>query len=86
MNNKKDYVILINRCCRPKNLDKIVDSILKLRQQLDDNGGKLIKIYHVVIFDKYKVSYEEIAEEYHLSTQQTKSIVKDCINRISKHI
>ena len=31
-------------------------------------------------------TYEEVAEKYNLSTQQTKSIVKDCINRISKHI
>jgi Mor family transcriptional regulator len=31
-------------------------------------------------------TYEEIAEEYNLSTQQIKAIVKDCINRISKHI
>lgn len=29
---------------------------------------------------------EAIAEEFNLSTQQTKAIVKDCINRISKHI
>lgn len=31
-------------------------------------------------------TYEELAEEYNLSTQRTKEIVKDCINRISKHI
>lgn len=31
-------------------------------------------------------TYEEIAEEYNLSTQRTKEIVKDCLNRISKHI
>ncbi len=31
-------------------------------------------------------TYEAIAEEFNLSTQQTKAIVKDCINRISKHI
>ena len=31
-------------------------------------------------------TYEEVAEEYNLSTTQTKAIVKDCINRISKHI
>lgn len=40
-----------------------------------------------IFFKKLEgATYEEIAEEYHLSTQQTKSIVKDCINRISKHI
>ena len=66
MKEKKDQIVLINRCCRPKNLHKIVDSILELRHQLDDNGGKLIKLYHVVIFDKYKVSYEEIAEARNL--------------------
>ena len=31
-------------------------------------------------------TYEEIAEMYNLSTQRTKEIVKDCVNRISKHI
>lgn len=31
-------------------------------------------------------TYEEVAEEFHLSTNQTKAIVKDCLNRISKHI
>ena len=31
-------------------------------------------------------TYEAIAEEFNLSTQQTKAIVRDCINRISKHI
>lgn len=31
-------------------------------------------------------TYEAIAEEFNLSTQQTKAIVKDCINRISKHM
>lgn len=31
-------------------------------------------------------TYEEIAEEYNLSTQQTKTIVKNCFNRIIKHI
>lgn len=31
-------------------------------------------------------TYEEVAEKYNLSTQQTKAIVKDCLNRISKHI
>ena len=31
-------------------------------------------------------TYEEVAEEYNLSTQQIKAIVKDCLNRISKHI
>ena len=31
-------------------------------------------------------TYEAIAEEFNLSTQQTKAIVKDCMNRISKHI
>ena len=40
-----------------------------------------------IFFKKLEgATYEETAEEYHLSTQQTKSIVKDCINRISKHI
>lgn len=31
-------------------------------------------------------TYEEVAERFNLSTQQIKSIVKDCINRISKHM
>ena len=31
-------------------------------------------------------TYEEVAEEFNLSTQQVKAIVKDCLNRISKHI
>lgn len=40
-----------------------------------------------IFFKKLEgATYEVIVEEYHLSTQQTKSIVKDCINRISKHI
>ena len=30
-------------------------------------------------------TYEEVAEEFHLSTQQTKMIVRDCLNTISKH-
>lgn len=31
-------------------------------------------------------TYEEVAEEFNLSTQRTKEIVKDCVNRISKHM
>jgi len=31
-------------------------------------------------------TYEELAEIYNLSTQRTKEIVKDCLNRISKHM
>ncbi len=31
-------------------------------------------------------TYEELAEMYNLSTVRTKEIVKDCLNRISKHI
>lgn len=31
-------------------------------------------------------TYEQVAEKYNLSTQQTKAIVKDCLNKISKHI
>ena len=31
-------------------------------------------------------TYEEVAEKFNLSTQQTKTIIKDCLNRISKHI
>ena len=31
-------------------------------------------------------TYEEIAEEYNLSTQRTKEIVKSCLNKISEHI
>lgn len=31
-------------------------------------------------------TYEELAEMYNLSTQRTKEIVRDCVNRISKHI
>lgn len=31
-------------------------------------------------------TYEEIAEMYNLSTQRTKEIVQECINKISKHI
>lgn len=31
-------------------------------------------------------TYEELAEEYNLSTQRVKEVVKDCLNRISKHM
>ena len=31
-------------------------------------------------------TYEEIAEEYSLSTVRTKEIVKDCLDKISRHI
>jgi DNA-directed RNA polymerase sigma subunit (sigma70/sigma32) len=31
-------------------------------------------------------TYEEVAEEFNLSTVRTKEIVKDCLERISKHI
>lgn len=31
-------------------------------------------------------TYEELAEMYNLSTVRTKEIVKDCLNRISKHM
>jgi Mor family transcriptional regulator len=40
-----------------------------------------------IFFNKIEgKTYEEIAEIYNLSTQRTKEIIKDCINRISKHI
>ena len=31
-------------------------------------------------------TYEEIAEEYSLSTVRTKEIVKECLDKISRHI
>ncbi len=31
-------------------------------------------------------TYEEIAEEYNLSTVRIKEIVKECLDKISKHI
>lgn len=31
-------------------------------------------------------TYEELAEMYNLSTVRTKEIVKDCLNKISKHM
>ena len=31
-------------------------------------------------------TYEEIAEKYNLSTQRTKEIIKECVNKISEHI
>lgn len=31
-------------------------------------------------------TYEELSEMYNLSTQRTKEIVQECINKISKHI
>jgi len=31
-------------------------------------------------------TYEEIAEEYHLSTVRVKEIVKECLEKIAKHI
>lgn len=30
-------------------------------------------------------TYEQVAEEFNLSTQQTKTIIRDCLNTISKH-
>lgn len=40
-----------------------------------------------IFFNKIEgKTYEEIAEMYNLSTQRTKEIIKDCLNRISKHI
>ena len=40
-----------------------------------------------IFFNKIEgKTYEEIAEIYNLSTQRTKEIIKDCLNRISKHI
>lgn len=31
-------------------------------------------------------TYEEVAEEFNLSTVRTKAIVKECLEKISKHI
>jgi DNA-directed RNA polymerase sigma subunit (sigma70/sigma32) len=31
-------------------------------------------------------TYEEVAEEFNLSTTRTKEIVKECLEKISKHI
>ena len=31
-------------------------------------------------------TYEELSEMFNLSTVRTKEIVKDCLNKISKHI
>lgn len=31
-------------------------------------------------------TYEELAEEYNLSVQRTKEIVKMCLNKISEHL
>ena len=40
-----------------------------------------------IFYDKVEgYTYEEIAEKYNLSTQRTKEIVRDCVNRISKHM
>ena len=59
------------------------------RSELEHLIGEYVYIARnkTIFFKKLEgATYEEIAEEFHLSTQQTKSIVKDCINRISKHI
>ena len=40
-----------------------------------------------IFFKKLEgATYEEIAEEYNLSVVRTKEIVKDCLNKIVKHI
>lgn len=40
-----------------------------------------------IFFNKIEgKTYEEIAEIYNLSTQRTKEIIKDCLNRVSIHI
>lgn len=40
-----------------------------------------------IFFEKIEgKTYEEIAEIYNLSTQRTKEIIKDCLNRVSIHI
>lgn len=31
-------------------------------------------------------TYEELAEEYHLSTVRVKEIVKECLEKVAKHI
>ena len=40
-----------------------------------------------ILYDKIEgYTYEEIAEKYNLSTVRTKEIVKDCLNKIEKHL
>lgn len=40
-----------------------------------------------ILYEKLEgYTYEEIAEKYNLSTVRTKEIVKECLDKISKHI
>ena len=63
---------------------------------LDISKPQLIELTEFYVFNARNKSlflrkiegytYEEVAEEFNLSTVRTKEIVKDCLERISKHI
>lgn len=59
------------------------------RSEIDKLVGEYVYIVRNknIFYKKLEGStYEEIAEEYNLSTQRTKEIVKDCLNKISRHM
>ena len=63
---------------------------------LDISKPRLIELAELYVFNARNkalflmkiegYTYEEVAEEFHLSTVRTKAIVKECLEKISKHI
>ena len=63
---------------------------------LDISKPRLIKLTEFYVFNARNkalflrkiegYTYEEVAEEFNLSTVRTKAIVKECLEKISKHI
>ena len=55
-----DSIVILTRCARPKNLSTVCRSVLELYQSMMDNYDKILAITHIIIFDKYKCSKEDV--------------------------
>ena len=64
--------------------------------ELDISKPQLVELTEFYIFNARNkalfmrkvegYTYEEVAEEFNLSTVRTKEIVKECLDKIAKHI
>ena len=58
---KKDTLVILTRCSRPTYIKKVAESVVNLWQQIESQMDEnIIKIYHVIIFDKYKLTKEQM--------------------------
>lgn len=61
ISNKDNSLVVLTRCSRPKNLPNVVNSVIEVAKKLSEEKQDIM-IWHVIIFDKYKVTEKEIQD------------------------